>query len=627
MIKVSGEAALADFRHHWSGERLLEVLADRGGRLRIPWAVGVGKSTAIDDLVETAILGRRYDLVIVLVPTRQLIDERRWIRLPPDNVCIVNLQPRPRTRCGPTVDRLWADHERNQLGALGRITLCGPCPERRACPWPDQFGARLKGTQVVYATQAHLERAPDFIRQLTDRTQAGRTLVLLDEVGFVMKSVRRTLSAEQLHRFQVCLQTLSSPASRSQVHARWCALVDLLLRAPTADLRSLDWQPPGLSSRWVYAVQVQGWERFGRHFSFLGYELRQFCRSPLASRERLSNGGLQFASPPTIPGDFMVFSGTAQDAFLAYRLGTDFASPFREYRFEHPQTTWYNLASRIGTRKYFPGNADQILDFFASLTHRRIAAGKRVMLITKQAFVAFCAREIEIRLRTAGLTQVQVLTRDWQALDQGSAPIVPIIHFGLIGTNRFEHFDCAYCLCGYYVNADVVNAILQDVLASDSFIPITLSLEGEPLRRRAHVTYPEHRDYDVHRLAQQALDHQEMDVVLQAVGRVRPYTKPREIITFQCAEHPSGAYTREFRTLGEARQFFDIPGEREQRLHDRKADVLAAKAEGLTQAATARRLGLSLRTVKRHWHKGDSNPLRNSYKGLVAPDGGSAPCN
>ena len=61
------------------------------------------------------------------------------------------------------------------------------------------------------------------------------------------------------------------------------------------------------------------------------------------------------------------------------------------------------------------------------------------------------------------------------------------------------------------------------------------------------------------RLAQYALDQQELDVVLQAVGRVRPYTRPREVITFQCAAHPQLDYDREFNSIEEARQFFGIP--------------------------------------------------------------------
>ena len=38
-------------------------------------------------------------------------------------------------------------------------------------------------------------------------------------------------------------------------------------------------------------------------------------------------------------------------------------------------------------RAHFPGNADQILDFFASLVSRRLSEGRRPLLIAKKRFV------------------------------------------------------------------------------------------------------------------------------------------------------------------------------------------------------------------------------------------------
>jgi hypothetical protein len=115
------------------------------------------------------------------------------------------------------------------------------------------------------------------------------------------------------------------------------------------------------------------------------------------------------------------------------------------------------------------------------------------------------------------------------------------------------------------------------------------------------VVWPAHKGYDVHRLAQLALAQQELDVVFQAVGRVRPYTRPREIITFQCAAHPQLDYTREFDTVDEAREFFSVPSRRQRRQRETAARVWAARQAGQTQAQAALELGLGLATVKRHW--------------------------
>ena len=203
-----------------------------------------------------------------------------------------------------------------------------------------------------------------------------------------------------------------------------------------------------------------------------------------------------------------------------------------------------------------------------------------------------------------------VATGDWDAADLAALGVVPLIHYGLIGTNLFEHFDCAFCLTGFYVNAEVVDAVLQDVLGADGRIPIVVRTEGSPRRRRARVADPRHRRYDVDRLAQLALDQQELDAVLQAVGRVRPYTRPREVVTFQCAAHPRRPYDREFAGLGEAREFFGIPSRRERDRDRNRLRIREARSAGLTQAQAqaAARLGLGISTVKRHWNRDNAPP-------------------
>ena len=248
---------------------------------------------------------------------------------------------------------------------------------------------------------------------------------------------------------------------------------------------------------------------------------------------------MSFAAPPAVRGDVAIFSGTALSEFLRFRLGRDLACPFAGYRFGHPGTRWYNIASRLGMRAHFPGNADQVLDFFAGLVSRRLGEGRRPLLIAKKRFVGLCAAGLRRRLGEYHPSPVEIVTGDWDTIDLMRPDVIPLINFGMIGTNLFECFDCAYCLTGFYVNPEIVDTILQDVLASDGHLPIAIATEGSPRRRRARVADPRQRIYDVDRLAQYALDQQELDVVLQAVGRVRPYTRPREVVTFQCAGAPA----------------------------------------------------------------------------------------
>jgi uncharacterized protein with HEPN domain len=601
MPLISGPEELAAFRKYWDGKRMLDLLSKHNGRLRVDWAVGVGKSHNIDLIIEEAVFSERYDLVIALFPTRRIIEERKWIRRPPNGIKLVNLKPRPRHKCGADMNRNWQVFEKNVLGALGRIALCGHCLLRPECEWPMQFGKSLKRSQVIFGTQTHIERSPYFLDQLAQWAEAERVLVILDETNFIMKPFRRNIEHSQLQIFAAVLKKIK-PRKFLKLHSRWEYLCDLLLDATTFDLRCHDWLFPQVFHDWALAVQTRGYNLYGEAFSFLGFDLVHFGRSPLESRERVANGDIIYAAIPSVSMDFIIYSGTAHQEFSKYRLGNEFTSPFEDFSFVHPETTWFNIASRLGAKKYFMKNSAQILDFFASLVARRIREGKRPLLLAKKFFSAFCARMMEERLRELG-EEAQVVISGWQTDLLENPRVIPLIHYGMIGTNLFQEFDCAYCLTGYYVTEEAINGILQDLLGSDMKIPLKISIEGRPLRRRAGVLNREDRIYDLHTLAQHALNHQEMDTVLQAVGRVRPYTKPREVITFQCAEHPDLAYTREFESIGEARNYFGIPDRRTAQITALCEKVQETKINGLKQREAASLLGVSIRSIKRYWNK------------------------
>ena len=200
MTTILGEEALAAFRAYWNGPRLLDLITEHGGGALILWPIGVGKSCAIDRIIEAAVGSGRYDLVIALAPTRRVLEERAWIRTPPSGLKIVNLRPRPRPRCGD-LDGPWRHFEQAGMAALGRVELCGRCPRRPGCYWPRQYGAGLQGAQVIFATHAHIGRSPDFGAQLAGWAGAERVLTLVDEISFAATSFRRRVTRRDLVRF------------------------------------------------------------------------------------------------------------------------------------------------------------------------------------------------------------------------------------------------------------------------------------------------------------------------------------------------------------------------------------------------------------------------------------------
>ena len=379
-------------------------------------------------------------------------------------------------------------------------------------------------------------------------------------------------------------------------------LLDLLPKASTNDLRASGWffppLPPGLKLK----IQREGVRLFGDRFHDIGPNLEAFSHSRFATREKTPGGDLIYASSPlAVSDDMLIYSGTLEAEFAEFRLALNLEAPFADCRFQHRDTHWYNICNRIGMLVYFWRNSGQIHDFFAELVVKRLRQGKRCLLVAKKRLIPFCVTQLERRLHKLGKPDCRIIT-DWQNFtDLDDERFIPLINYGVIGVNAFQNFDCAYCLSGYYVNEKVVNHTLQDVLASDYEIPITITTKGKPRRRWAGVTDPDDRFYDVHRLAPLALRQQELDPVIQAVGRVRPFTKPREIITFQCDAHPDLPYDREFLNLAEAREFFGIDSKRERGKAETAQAVRQARERGLKQLEAAEELGLSERTVRRYW--------------------------
>jgi hypothetical protein len=604
VVTISGDGALAEFRARLTGRYGLDLVRQHGGGVLVQHQVGVGKSFWLDAITVEAVQGGDYDLAVVLCPTRQLIRERGPVRKPPRGVRVINLRPRPARRCGRERDAQWRRYEAADLGALGRAEVCGACPLRGGCFWPGQYGARLRRARIVYATQAHLERSPNFLLSLRSWAGAERVLTLLDEANFVGGSFARRIPAESLALFAGALRRAGQSAGGAAPrHEKWLALVGALRGASTADLQEVGWRVPWPGPRWAAAVQRVGVQLYGDAFRFLGYDLTQFAASPVETRRRDEAGGIQFSVRPYV-GDCIVFTGTTDRGFACYRLGKDLASPFADHRFRHPGTRWYNLASPIGSRRYFARHSPQVLDFFAQLVARRTAEGKRVLLVAKKCFLRLCAVGLAERFAHAGVA-LRAVTGGWSEALLADPGVVPLINYGMIGTNRFEHFDVVYCLTGYYVNEHVVNQCLQDLTRQDLRLPVRIETTGHPRRRRARLAEPEHRYYDLAPLVQPALEFREHGVVIQAVGRVRPFTRPREVITFQMAELPGVAYDAEFSTLAEARRHFGIACGRDCKSAALAARIGRLRRNGSTQAEVARLLGISERTVRNYDKQND----------------------
>ena len=104
----------------------------------------------------------------------------------------------------------------------------------------------------------------------------------------------------------------------------------------------------------------------------------------------------------------------------------------------------------------------------------------------------------------------------------------------------------------------------------------------------------------MHNVVQWVLEQKEDDVVVQAVGRVRPFTKAREVITFQTGALPGVRYALEFSSLAQARSFFGIVTRKQAKQEAQRDQARQLRAQGLSKSRIVKELGVSLSTVKRY---------------------------
>ena len=128
----------------------------------------------------------------------------------------------------------------------------------------------------------------------------------------------------------------------------------------------------------------------------------------------------------------------------------------------------------------------------------------------------------------------------------------------MVGVNRFEHVEAAYCLSGYYVAPAAVERLTNDLVPNTDHHRVRIETTGDPPRRRVRLAGPRAGGSVLDQIAPELLVQKEADVIVQGVGRVRPFTSAREVITFHAGGLPGVRYAAEFLDLAQARAHFGL---------------------------------------------------------------------
>jgi len=589
-LVVDDADGLADFRRQWlSPATMLSALEQQSVILtNVP--VGVGKSRLLDDMLDELRLQPQFDVIIVLVELTAGLLERRLVQRMPDDVR--RLRPRPRDVCG-TLDQTWRGLEELGCAAYAKKHVCGSCPHYELCFWPGQYGKALKGASVVFGTHSQLKVNPFFVQHIQMITGAEKTLLVLDEAGFIETSSRVALGRRKLSDL---VAAIGRADVREDAADEWAYQVILLTHATTQDLRRSDWKLPFLSPDEIVSIQEAGLTVDPR-FRWVGHKVQALTRASLTQRWT-DGSGIHFVSRPYLADRTLILSADMDEGYVQRQICVARVhNPIPPARIHHRGTRFYNICCLHGAARRFRGNHKQILDIFGQLILRNIDADRLTLLITRKHLKALCIEYLTQRLIQWG-RPIHLVASGGAPIEQPSPVVIPVIHYGICGINSFEDYYAAYCLNSFYLDENVLRQAVADVEDDDLRFPVRIEVRGTPKRRVAATFDKRFRASDADSICQAYYRQLETNTVIQAVGRVRYATRPREVITFQAADLHNIPLHREFYSLRELREYFGLATGSEFTRNLQRSEAKRLRREGGTTGQIAERLGISQRTVR-----------------------------
>lgn len=595
------------------GSTLYQQLLSASFAVLLRLLVGVGKSTAVDNLIRFNLSeGGEFDLVILCAPTHRILREREILHDESLSEHVKLLRGRPSDLCGDSRNREWTTYEKTASTTLGKNVICGRCEHRLGCQWPSQFQQISNHHKVVLLPQTYLKLNSGVLLSIIQKAGAARPLIILDEANFAQESFRRSLSLQHMRMFADVLDEYIRRNQEQKSLEEVLFNLRLLMGAQNNDIRCGGWYFPPISAEVAAEIQQLGLEKYADSFYFAGYDLAAFSMQHPAYRDRNRNGALEFRCLPNLDetgGKLLVLSGTVSKPLLEYRLEMDFTELLSDYEFRHESSRFYNLNIGQGVGNYHQTHLPQMVDFAVQYLIRQLRQNKTLAIVTKKSFVDDTVKMLNEALDEAYLKKVRALPADkWRADKKEDLLYIPVLHYGgAIGYNTFEHIDSVLCTAGYYIRNDELNRMVNEVTTDETRMPFLIKTVTNPLRRMATSTLPARtQDFYINQMAQEVIMQEELGVVIQAIGRIRPFTHPREVITCQMGEHPRMVYDQEFRSLKEAREFFGLRTSRELKARKNHINVQVFRwwfGKDATQDSAAEFLGIGKRTVSKYWRR------------------------
>ena len=523
---------------------------------------GEGKTRLILGALEPLVASRRFGCIHLCTSQRRIIDEVRH-KLPP--VLGVVQEARDPALCGERNDKAWNSLYKGNLAEIGKHHICEPCPNRSRCAYFNQTGG---DAPVFLQTQHYLFKNKRHVRD--------GDLIIFDETTFLQFPIRRTVPKSD---FKAYLEVAKKLGAVKEIVEAGHELLKTgrLMRAPF-----IPWDNKFAFMNALFTANVYNWTPF-------------IMESPSITVTNVSDRFLYRARP--FPDSTIIVAAHGADPkLLEYYFDRPFVDLSPPIPYRDPKTRIVCLATSSTSKANFrdnPKSRNGILSFAVKKILQNRKLNKKTLLISKVDLIPLAIQEYGKHLPKGESLEIVDVRSDPREPD--GLYTVPVIHYGVEGVNQFENYDCVICLNAFNIRPEDVEKRLDDL----GLGPVSVKIVYDPWRKI--VTDPPCE------LAEAVFKLLEIDTIIQAISRIRPWTKPCEIYLAGRQEFDPDI-EQVIKRYSSAIKLKN--GEGLSNTHKLRVRILDLHAQGIKGSEISRLLKVTRQTVSKHIKKMDMQDAR-----------------
>jgi len=557
---------LRDYRNRYlSPERLVEFYEKnpRGAALfGVP--PGLGKTRMIEDSFVQ--LNALYPRIHYAASQHRILDEmvEKVRRLELNHLLKIK---RDASLCGEARDAEWFQLYRLKFSWMGKIAICGSCPQKDSCAWYETIDDR--GVFLILQSQDHLLANLSAVPE--------NSLTIFDELKFVERPIQHKVTEAELIRYKKVL-------SKYPQLLNLFLYTEALIGNHPVDLTKLLPEPKTPEEKNKYRSA-----NFRFHRYLVSESIQNF--TPLVKRHTSMNlyrydDVIYFNDHPKVPGALLVTGYGANRNLLEHIFQREFHDLTPKERYIDPGTRFYQLASSSTSYNHFvrsKPSRDGIYRMVAAKIHANRELGKKTLLVAKKGTIPLILSELPSYFTGQRNPRFSSYAGN-DLLDFDGINVIPLLHYGVEGVNTFESYDTVICLNAYNIKPEIVEGQLRQLgVGRDISVEIEHKARG---MGREITTEPQIE------VAASVFDYLERHKIIQTVSRARPFNSPTEVILAGFQDFEFATVFNDVRDLADALQVgSSIKRERE---------VKELSARGLKVKEIAKLMGLSERTIARY---------------------------